>query len=141
MALRDWFTKDLGWKFFSVILALVIWLTVNYKNQDETAGAPRRENTYGDLPVMAVKLPAGWRAQIAPAAVTVTVSGPSRVMASLQAKEILAFVDLSGVESGRELHRSVDVAVPAGVTFVSVDPAEVTVALTRPAEENKEKEP
>jgi len=141
MALRDWFIKDLGWKFFSVVLAVAIWLTVNYKNQDESVATPRRENTYGDLPVMAIKLPTGGHAQIAPSAVTVTVSGPSEVMASLQANEILAFVNLSGIDSGSDLQRSVQVAVPPGVTFVSVVPADVAVTVSHPAETSKDKQP
>ena len=62
-------------------------------------------------------------------------------MASLQANEILAFVNLSGIDSGSDLQRFVQVAVPPGVTFVSVVPAEVAVTVSHPAETNKEKQP
>jgi YbbR domain-containing protein len=140
MAMRDWFIKDLGWKFFSLVLAVAIWLTVNYKNQDVSAAAPRREIVYGDLPVMTVKLLPGRDTQFSPAVVTVTVSGPNERMATLQANEILAFVNLSGVESGNDLRRSVTVAVPPGLTY-SVDPPDVSVTVSSSPSENKEKQP
>jgi YbbR domain-containing protein len=140
MAMRDWFIKDLGWKFFSLVLAVAIWLTVSYKNQDESAAAPRREIVYGDLPVTTVKLLPGRTTQISPATVTVTVSGPSERMATLQANEILTFVNLSGVESGNDLRRAVAVAVPPGLTY-SVIPPNVSVTVSPPPEEKKEKQP
>jgi YbbR domain-containing protein len=130
MALRDWFIKDLGWKLFSVVLAVTIWVTVNYK--DESASAPRRQTTYSDLPVTAVSLSAGQSAQISPSAVTVTVSGSGEAMAVLQANQIRAIVNLSGLASGSDLRRSVEVAVPPGVAVVSVDPADVTVTVSQP---------
>ena len=139
MALRDWFIKDFGWKLFSVILAVTIWVTVSYK--DESTSAPRRQTSYSDLPVMAVSLSAGQGAQISPATVTVTVSGSSETMAVLQANQIRAIVNLSGLASGNDLRRSVEVAVPPGVAVVSVDPADVTVTVAHSAEGNKKQWP
>lgn len=140
MAMRDWFLKDLGWKFFSLALAVAIWLTVNYKNQDVPA-AEVRQATYNELPVIALLLPAGERAQISPAAITVTVSGPREKMATLQANQICPQINLSAVVAGHALRRSVEVAVPAGLTVISVDPAEVDVTVSSPAAENQEKLP
>jgi len=139
MALRDWFIKDFGWKLFSVILAVTIWVTVSYK--DESSSASRRQTTYSDLPVMAVSLSAGQTAQISPATVTVTVSGSSETMAVLQANQIRAIVNLSGLASGNDLRRSVEVAVPPGVAVVNVDPADVTVTVAHSAEGNKKQLP
>lgn len=140
MAMRDWFIKDLGWKFFSLVLAVAIWLTVSYKYPDDSAANPPRDNVYTDFPVTTVKLLPGRTAQFSPATVTVTVRGPSERMATLQANEILAFVNLSGVESGTDLRRSVTVAVPPGLTY-SVIPPNVSVTVSPPPEEKKEKQP
>lgn len=130
--MHEWLTKDLSWKAFSVLLAVVIWLTV-HNNLNESPAAPHRDNTYSDLPVTPVFLLPGGSAKIDPAAVTITVSGPREVMSVLQENEICPQVNLSGVESGHDLRRSVEVAVPPGITVVGVDPPEVTVTVSPPA--------
>ncbi len=141
---RDRFLSDLGWKVLSLVLAVAIWLTVTYKNPDETSAAPQRENLftniYSDLPVLPLALPAGAHAQISPSAVTVIVSGPRNKMATLQRNEICPQVNLSGVVSGSGLLRSVTVAVPPGMTY-DVDPPEVTVTVMPPAALNPSKQP
>ena len=67
--------------------------------------------------------------RVAPETVKVTVSGSPDAIAVLQANQIRATVDLTGIDSARELKRSVDVAVPSGVTVVSVEPAKVGVIV------------
>jgi len=136
--MHEWLTKDLGWKAFSVILAVVIWLTV-HNNLNGSPTAPHRDNTYSDLPVSPIFLLPGKSAKIDPAAVTITVSGPREVMSVLQGNEICPQVNLSGVESGHNLRRAVEVAVPPGITVVEVDPPEVTVTILSPAPQSQEK--
>ena len=74
--MRDWFIKDLGWKLFSVFLALAIWLTV-HKILDEGMGSPAIlvrgvERTCDDLPVLIVSSAADVRDfHVRPAAVAV----------------------------------------------------------------------
>ena len=114
-----------------MLLAVVIWLTV-HNNLNESPAAPHRDNTYSGLPVMPIFLLPGGNARIDPAAVTITVSGPREVMSVLQGNEICPQVNLSGVESGHNLRRAVEVAVPPGVTVVDVDPPEVTVTISSP---------
>lgn len=136
MALRDWFIKDLGWKLFSVVLAVTIWLTV-YKIREESGGSTPAlagdRLTYDDLPVLVVSTAADVRNfRVMPDTVAVTVSGPPDVMAVLQANQIRAVVDLTGIESGKEFRRRVDVSMPPGVTLVSVKPSSVDVIVPPP---------
>jgi YbbR domain-containing protein len=129
--MHDWFTKDIGWKIFSVFLALVIWLTVHRIYEEPGAATSRaRENTYSDLPVLVVSEAADVHDfRVLPATVSVTVSGPPEAMSTLQANEIRATVDLT---TGKELRRKVEISTPPNVTLVSVEPSRVTVIVPAP---------
>jgi len=136
MAMRNWFIKDIGWKFFSVILAVAIWLTVyKIRSESETTSPAGIQNTvtFGNVPVLIVSSAADVRDFHAkPAAVAVTVSGSPDIIAKLQSSQIRAFVDLTGIESVHQLHRRVDVSMPSGLTLGGVDPSEVDVVVPPP---------
>ena len=131
--MRDWITKDLGWKLFSAFLALVIWLTVHKIHEDpalpstELAGVTL---TYDNLPVQVVSATSDVRDyRVLPNAVTVKVSGSQDVIAILQVNQIHAVVDLTEVASAPYAKRHVEVSTPPGVTLVSVEPKEVGVLV------------
>ena len=131
--LRDLFIKDWGWKLFSLLLAVSIWLTVHrvLEGPKNTAAAVTGSTlTYGNLPIFIVATAADVHLfHVIPDTVSVTVSGPPEVIAVLQANQIRATVDLSEVDSGKDLKRRVDVSVPSGVTLVSVNPPRVGVLI------------
>jgi YbbR-like protein len=138
--MSDWITKDFWWKLFSLILAVVIWLTV-YKIREEpvipaaVTGVPL---TYGSLPVLVVSTAADVHDfRVLPGAVSVKVSGPAEVMAVLQANQIHPILDLTDITVMRNLKRRVEVSTPPGVTLVSVEPAEVNIVFPPQREEKK----
>jgi len=136
MAMRDWVTKDFSWKLFSLFLALALWLTVHkiYEEPGAASGLVVGNTvTFGNLPVLVVSAASDVRDfRVAPATVAVKVSGSPEVMADLQANQIHAVVDLTDVQSARDLRRRVDVSTPPGVTLVSVDPPKVGVIVPPP---------
>jgi len=131
--MRDWVTKDIGWKLFSLFLAVSIWLTVHkIYEEPRAAAAPLIGDTvtFGSLPVLVVSAASDVRDfRVAPGTVTVKVSGLPDVLAVLQANQIRAVVDLTDIEAAKELRRRVDVSTPPGVTLVSVDPPRVGVIV------------
>jgi YbbR domain-containing protein len=131
MAMRDWVIKDLGWKIFSLFLAVVVWLTVSQiREESGTPATSGIENTYGNLPVYLLSATADVRNyRIKPDTVVITVRGSPNVMAVLQADQIHAVVNLTGIESSHDLHRRVEVSVPTSVTLVNVEPREVDVIV------------
>jgi YbbR domain-containing protein len=138
MAMRDWVTKDFGWKLFSLFLALAIWLTVHkIYEEPKTASGPAVGDTvtFGNLRVLVVSTASDVRDfRVAPATVAIKVSGPPEVMADLQANQIHAVVDLTDIPSARDSRQPVDVSTPPGVTLVSVDPPKVGVIVPPPPE-------
>ena len=138
--MSDWMTKDFWWKLFSLVLAVVIWVTV-YKIREEpvvpaaVTGVPL---TYGSLPVLVFSAASDVRDfRVQPATVSVKVSGPADVMAVLQANQIHPVVDLTDITGKRNLKRRVEVSTPPGVTLVSVEPAEVGIVFPPQREEKK----
>jgi hypothetical protein len=67
--------------------------------------------------------------RVVPENVKVTVTGSPETIAVLQANQIRATVDLTGIDSAKDLKRSVDVSVPSGVTVVSVEPSKVGIIV------------
>ena len=136
--MRERFINDLGWKLFSVFLALAIWLTV-HKILEESAPPPvivppptpaPVATTFTNLPVLIVSAAADVREfHVTPNTVTVTVSGQPEIMMALQAGQVHALVDLTDIEAAHNLHRRVDISMPTGVALVTVDPVEVSVVI------------
>ena len=126
------FTKDWAWKLFSLLLAAGIWLAVHNIIEPRNPAGVRTAGpvTYGNLPVFIVAAASDVHLyHVLPDSVSVTVSGPPEVIAVLQANQIRATVDLTDIDSAKDLKRRVDVSVPPGVTLVNVEPARVGVLI------------
>ena len=133
MATRNWITHDFVWKALSVILAVAIWLTIN-KIQEEPQKPGAHVNTVekplDNLPVLVVSAAADVRNfRVDPETVNVTVRGQPDVLAAIQPGQVHVVVDLTDIESARDLRKRVDVSMPPGVTLVKVDPLEVNVVI------------
>jgi len=139
MANREWITKDLTWKLFSLILAVGLWITIhNLRETPEAAVTPFAtvsSVTFTNVPVLAVSTSADVHsAQIDPDTIAIKVSGPSDVIAVLQMNKLHATVNLTGIDSVRGLRLNVDVSAPAGVALDTIDPPKVSVTISPPTE-------
>lgn len=130
--MRDLLFKDFWWKLFSLLLAGFIWYTVHKIIEEPQAAAVGPANItvpYGNVPVSIVA--AGMDTRLFGInfnTVSVTVSGLPLAMNVLQGNQIHASVNLSDFnETTKDLDRFVEVAVPWGVTVVSVDPPKVKI--------------
>ena len=138
--MRDWLTKDFWWKFFSVVLAVIIWLTVHkIYEEPRTPGAVVTASTftYNNLPVLVVSASGDVHDfRVAPASVKVTISGPVDSINALQIGHVHAVVDLTDTNLARDSRLPVEISAPTNVTITGIDPASVLVIIP-PAPEKK----
>ena len=129
--LREFFIKDSGWKAFSLLLAVAIWLTVHKIIEEPKAAASEGAATYDNLPVEIVSARGDVRDfRLAQTPIKVTVGGAPEVIAVLQANQIHATVNVTAdLAAGKDSRRRVDVATPPGITLISVEPREIGVIL------------
>jgi len=129
--MRDLFTKDLGWKVFSLILATGLWLTANrilHEKSMPDTNTSLSPVTYDDLPVTLVSTIADVHGfHYAPVTVKVTVTGPADVMNKLQANQLRATANVTGAALTRGELVDVEIYAPAQVAVVSVEPDKIMV--------------
>lgn len=125
MWLRDLFIKDFWLKLFSLAVAVLVWLTVSLAIKQESAGGAR---TFSRLPVRVVSSAADVHEfKTQPEHVDVEVRAAPNILSKLTENDIQATVNLTNVESASGLLMRVEVATPAGVTFVRVIPSHVEI--------------
>lgn len=140
--MRDLITKDLGWKLFSVALAIIVWLTVQTLRREVATGtAPlsaTMTRTFEKLPITVVSAAADVRAvKVNPEFAQVTVSGRPESIRALTGRDFHVMVDLTESEPARDLRKRVDVSAPAGLTITHIVPVEVEVLVPQKPEASK----
>lgn len=118
LLLHNWWLKLL-----SLGLAYALWLGV--------ADAPTAELRVA-VPLELRNLSAGLMlASEVPDRVQVTLSGSERLLQALPYEELVVGVNLAGFAAGHHVYRfsPKDVGVPAGITMVYVQPADVQLDL------------
>ena len=132
--LRNWIFQDLWLKLFSLALAVLIWLTVNFATKNDVAPgstlpfSPREQRTFHNVPVLLMCAADEVRGfKVNPKEVDVTVEGDAKVMQKLQDRELHVVANLTGIGAAEDLHMKVEVSTPTGVKRVRVDPQEVQI--------------
>jgi len=134
--LRNLILKDFWLKLFSLALAVLVWKFVNEAVKKKVPPArgpeaviqPLHRQTFHRLPVVVMSSAADVRSfRVDPSEVAVTIQGEPDLVDKVQPKEIHPLVDLTGIESASDLRKRIDVATPAGITLLRVDPPEVEI--------------
>ena len=127
--LRDLLTHNPWQKFFSLLLAGLIWFTVRYGigqdfRTDESTGNLR---TFKGLPITVLMTASDLgRYQVSPASVTVTLKGDPITLDRMQSSELEVYVNLID-HSPAHMTRRIHVNVPPGVQIADLQPKEVQI--------------
>jgi YbbR domain-containing protein len=133
--LRRLVFHDFWLKLFSLALAMLIWLTVSFAIRKDVSPTGTfklnvHQKTFSQMPVVLLSSAADLRdVRISPKEVEITVEGDSKIIEQLQAREIRAMVDLTGIEAARDLRKRIDISTPAGISPVRVIPEEVQITI------------
>ena len=131
--LRNWVFRDFWLKLFSFVLAVLTWLAVSLAIPKEGSPASplmviATERVFSNLPVIVMSSAEDVRSfKVNPKEVEVTVQGDPNILKKLQAKDIRALVDMTGIQAARDLTKRIEVSTPPGVTLVRIAPEEVQV--------------
>jgi YbbR domain-containing protein len=124
--LRNLVLEDFWLKLFSLVLAVLLWLTVTFASRKDTGADQRVLPKMLPVTILASTEDAH-NFRVSPSEVAVTVQGNPKTLQNLQTNDIRAIVDLTGVGAARDLRKRIEVSVPAGVTLMRVMPDEVQV--------------
>jgi YbbR domain-containing protein len=125
--LRNLVLEDFWLKLFSLVLAVLIWLTVTFASQKE---AWTDQRVFSRLPVTILAAAEDvHNFRVSPSEVDIIVQGDRKILQNLQGKDIRAMVDLTGVTAAQDLRKRIEVSVPAGITHIRVAPEEVQVVF------------
>jgi YbbR domain-containing protein len=123
--LRNLVFEDFWLKLFSLVLAVLTWLTVTFASNKEIGTESR---VFSNLPVTILASAENvHNFKVSPHEVEIMVRADPKTLQSLQSKDVRAIVDLTGVAAARVLHKRIEVSVPAGVTCLRVAPEAVQV--------------
>jgi YbbR domain-containing protein len=131
---RNLVIKDFWLKLFSLALAILIWLTVQFSMNKEVSPwsaliGRAADETVLTVPVRVPSMDAR-AVSVEPAAVQITLRGDPKLLKSLSGEDIRAQVDLAGIESANGLRRRIDVILPAGISYTHLAPDEVEVRVS-----------
>jgi len=94
----------------------------------QSLGMPGGIKTFYHLPVLVMSSAADvHQFKISPEEVAVTIQGDPQTVSRLNEREIRALVDLTGIETTKDLSKRIEISVPAGISQIRVVPAEVRV--------------
>ena len=142
--LRNFIFHDFWLKLFSLALAILIWKIIEpaayptnpNKEKSENSKSPLSlvrdaafdQTAHFNVPILVTSSAADVHDfKVSPDTVEVTLRGAEDTLKKIQAGDIRAQVDLTGLEGASSLRKRIEVIPPIGVTLVEVNPPEADV--------------
>ena len=132
MALRELVTRNFWWKFFSLLLAALTWVTINASLQraQERAQSPvviSGTRFFTNIPLTLLTPPSSSRTfRVVPNLVNVQLSGKADDLQRLLPEQVLAFVDVTKIGDEKDVRQPIQIEAP-GDFKTEVTPAYASV--------------
>ena len=132
MVTAELIKNNFGWKAASLILATLIWLTINDVIKRGGPDLPRANSAivrnFPKHPITIMTAAADSRGfVVAPNETSVTLSGAREILDRVSFRDFQVFVDLTGVEQVSDLVAKIQVYPPPGISVVAISPESVLV--------------
>lgn len=128
---RGIFINNLGWKLFSLLIALVVWSTYHLSGGSflftGLAGETDSVNYAGFRPRILLRQGDNRRFRLQPEQVRITISGLPNDVNQLDVKDILAYVDAQDYQDGNTNLVTVHVNVGPNLVVSKVQPDKVVL--------------
>ncbi|NOX20837.1 MAG: hypothetical protein GXO99_06225 [Nitrospirae bacterium] len=123
--MRDRFTKNLGLKIVSLVLAVLLWYTISQKGMTEISM---------DVAIEYINIPQGFeiiKKDID--RVTLSVYGSEQILRTLKPGDIRVVVDLEGATPGERIYKigKKNIRIPSALTVTDIKPSSVKVVLDK----------
>jgi YbbR domain-containing protein len=135
--LRTIFVHDWPLKLFSLLLAVLTWLTVHFSLRQQVVPVPGNQSlsakTYFDLPVTIVSANMDVSSyKVEPKEVDVTFQGSKEALEEFPRSSFRIIVDLSGTVLKAAQQLPVEVIAPAGITYAHIAPESLVRVIPPP---------
>lgn len=118
--------KNIALKIFSLFLAIVVWFYINNELQKNTGGPP----AYKDLKAVEIKLMGDaltlgknvFIAELENKTIDIRLKGPEQELEKLTALDTIAYVNISGLKSGKVYSPVVNFILPPNIKLVGSSP-------------------
>ena len=133
MAWRVHILHNLWLKLFSVILAVLIWMTIRLAIQKEIRNLPANSpdaitNVFPGIPVSLLTSPSERRVfSCQPPVVSVMVAADAKLMRHLRPQDLEVFVRLTDMRQASQFQKKLQYNFPPAVTLIRINPATVTI--------------
>ena len=145
ITVRNIFFRDFWLKLFSVVLAVLIWMTVYLFaiRREVPVPAPLKnavvedqDHVFYNIPVLVMSAASDVRDfKVSPSTVTIRVRGDAKKVQEIedklrddpQARDIRALVDLTGIEPAQGMKKKIAVTTPPDITFELAEPDQVEI--------------
>ena len=133
MSLRGYITNNFWLKFFSLLLAVFTWMTIqaSFQQHQTMLDAPIdtiSKRTFSSIPVTIMTPSYGTNHyRVDPPVVEVEVTGSEDALTKLNPKDVHVFVDTTSSGDAKLFRRSLQSQVPQGLSVTSLSQNQVNV--------------